>query len=100
VRTPRSVSLGDGSEQLSLIEVEPSSGRRRRTRYVHVHTPEELAAFDRSKAIIAQIRGDGLSPDEKRCPGAAGSWSDESGAPPVGGGVTPSALRGLRRSDR
>lgn len=67
-----SVTLGDGSEQLSLVDVEPSPGRRRRTRYIHVHTPEELAAFDRSKAIIAQIRGDGLDPDEKWCPGGCG----------------------------
>jgi len=67
-----SVSLGGGSEQLSLVEVEPSPGRRRRTRYVHAHTPEELAAFERSRAIIAQIRGDGLRPDEKWCPGGCG----------------------------
>jgi hypothetical protein len=53
VGSPRDVSLDDGSEQLSLIEVVPSPGRRRRRRYVHVHTPEELAAFDRSKAIMA-----------------------------------------------
>lgn len=58
---PRSVSLGDGSE-LSLIEVEPSPVRRRRIKYVHVHTPEELAAFERSKAIADQIRGLDLSP--------------------------------------
>ena len=68
----RSVGLGGGSDQLSLIEVEPSPGRRRRTKYVHVHTPEELAAFERSKAISAQIRGDGLSEDEKWCPGGCG----------------------------
>jgi hypothetical protein len=72
VPSPRSVSVGDCSEQLSLIEVEASPGRRRRTRYVHVHTPEELAAFEHSKAIIAQIRGDGLSEDEKWCPGGCG----------------------------
>lgn len=47
-------------------------GRQRRARYVHVHTPEELAAFERSKAIIAQIRGDGLGEDEKWCPGGCG----------------------------
>jgi len=67
-----SLTFGDGSEQLSLVEVGPSPGRRRRPRYVHVHTPEELAAFDRSKAIIAQIRGDDLDPDEKWCPGGCG----------------------------
>ena len=69
---PRSVSLGDGSDQLSLIEVEPSPGRRRRAKYIHVHTPEELAAFERSKAIADQIRGLDLSPDEKWCPGGCG----------------------------
>jgi hypothetical protein len=68
----RSVSLGGGLDQLWLIEVEPSLGRRRRTKYVHVHTPEELAAFERSKAISAQIRGDGLSEDEKWCAGGCG----------------------------
>ena len=70
--SPRDVSPGDGSEQLSLIEDVPSADRRRRKRYVHVHTPEELAAFDRTKAIVAQIRGDGLNPDEKWCPGGCG----------------------------
>jgi len=68
----RSTTFGDGSEQLSLVQVEPPPGRRRRTRYVHVHTPEELAAFDRSKAIIAEIRGDSLGADEKWCPGGCG----------------------------
>jgi hypothetical protein len=72
VGSPRDVSFGDGSEQLSLVEVEASPGRRRRKRYVHVHTSEELAAFDRSKAIMAQIRGEGLSEDEKWCPGGCG----------------------------
>jgi len=66
------VSFGDGSEQLSLVDVKPSPGRRRRTKYVHVHTPEELAAFERSKAIADQIRGLELCADEKWCPGGCG----------------------------
>jgi hypothetical protein len=37
--------------------------------YRHVHTPEELAAFDRSIANSMRIRGDELAPDEKWCSG-------------------------------
>lgn len=70
-RQPR-VRFGDGSEQLSLVDVKPSPDRRRRTKYVHVHTPEELAAFERSKAIADQIRGLELGPNEKWCPGGCG----------------------------
>jgi integrase len=70
-RRPR-VSFGDGSQQLALVDVRPGPGLRRRTKYVHVHTPEELAAFERSIANADQIRGIELSPDEKWCPGGCG----------------------------
>lgn len=59
-------------DQLSLVEVKPPPGRRRRVPYVHVHTPEELAAFARSIANSMRIRGDELGPDEKWCPGGCG----------------------------
>ena len=39
---------------------------------MHVHTPEELAAFERSKAIADQIRGVDLDPEERWCPGGCG----------------------------
>jgi hypothetical protein len=39
---------------------------------VHAHTPEELAAFDRSIANSMRIRGDALADDEKWCPGDCG----------------------------
>lgn len=45
--------------------------KRRRT-FLYVHTAEELAAFDRSRAILDQIRGVGLAEDEKWCPGECG----------------------------
>jgi hypothetical protein len=57
---------------MSLVAVKPAPGRRRRVPYVHVHTPEELAAFDRSTANSMRIRGDALSDDEKWCPGGCG----------------------------
>jgi hypothetical protein len=60
------------TDQLSLVDVKPAPGRRRPARYVHVHTPEELAAFARSIENSMRIRGDELAPDEKWCPGACG----------------------------
>jgi hypothetical protein len=59
-------------DQLSLIGVKPAPGRRRRVPFVHVHTPEERAAFDHSIANSMRIRGDALSDDEKWCPGDCG----------------------------
>ena len=61
-----------GDHQLSLVDVKPAPGRRLRVRYVHIHTPEELAAFQRSIANSMRIRGDALSDDEKWCPGNCG----------------------------
>ena len=51
--------------QLALFDM---AGKRRswRARYRHVHTKEELAAFDRTLAVVAQIRG-GLEEDERWC---------------------------------
>jgi hypothetical protein len=40
--------------QLGLFEL--AARRRPRARYRHVHTPEELAAFGRTRATLAQIR--------------------------------------------
>lgn len=60
------------SDQLSLAAVETPSSRRRRQKYVHAHTSEERAAFERSIANSMRIRGDALSEDEKWCPGACG----------------------------
>jgi hypothetical protein len=62
----------DRSEQLPLLDVKSPPGLRRRSKYVHVHTPEEPAAFERSIATAMRIRGDDLSPDEKWCPGGCG----------------------------
>jgi predicted RNA-binding Zn ribbon-like protein len=45
---------------------------RRRSRYRHVHTAAELAAFDRSRAILDAIRGVGLAESERLCPGGCG----------------------------
>jgi len=59
-------------DQLSLVGVKPAPGRRRRVPFVHVHTPEERAAFDHSIANSMRIRGDALSDDEKWCPGDCG----------------------------
>jgi len=55
--------------QLSFFEKVPV--RKRRERYRHVHTPAELAAFEHSRAVIAEIRG-GLDPDVRWCPGGCG----------------------------
>ena len=40
-----------------------------RRRYVHRHTPDELAAFERTNAVLAEIRPDFLNPGERLCPG-------------------------------
>ena len=45
---------------------------RRRARYRHVHTPAELAAFERSRQICDAIRGIGLDDSERWCPGGCG----------------------------
>jgi hypothetical protein len=42
---------------------------RPRARFIYQHTPEELAAFERSKAIAAQIRPDFLERGQRLCPG-------------------------------
>jgi hypothetical protein len=60
------------ADQLALIDVKAAPGRRRRARYVHVHTAEELAAFARSIENSMRIRGDELETDEKWCPGGCG----------------------------
>ncbi len=56
--------------QLPLFEM-PVKRRSRKARYRHVHTKEELAAFDRTLAVVARIRG-GLEDDERWCPGGCG----------------------------
>jgi hypothetical protein len=56
--------------QLALFDM-PGKRRSRRARYRHVHTKEELAAFDRSLTVAARVRG-GLSEDERWCPGGCG----------------------------
>jgi hypothetical protein len=60
-----------GGAQLALFpgEREPVG---RRKRYVHRHTPEELAAFDRTNATILAIRPDWLADGERLCPGECG----------------------------
>jgi hypothetical protein len=57
----RVVPLAAG--QLPLFEM-PVKRRSRKARYRHVHTKEELAAFDRTLAVLARIRG-GLEEDER-----------------------------------
>jgi hypothetical protein len=56
--------------QLAMFDM-PGKRRSRKTRYRHVHTKEELTAFDRTLAVVAQIRG-GLPEDERWCPGGCG----------------------------
>jgi hypothetical protein len=53
--------------QLALFEMSMKR-RSRKARYRHVHTKEELAAFDRTLAVVARIPG-GLEEDERWCPG-------------------------------
>ncbi len=63
--------------QQALFEVPPQRGQvgpldrppRPRSKFVYQHTPEELAAFERSRAIAAQIRPDFLDPGQRLCPG-------------------------------
>ncbi len=45
---------------------------RRRARYRHAHTPAELAAFERTRAVCDSIRGIGLDESERWCPGGCG----------------------------
>jgi hypothetical protein len=52
--------------QLALFA---ESRKPRRRRYRHEHTPDELAAFERSLAVAYEIRPDWLAPDERLCPG-------------------------------
>ncbi len=59
-----------GGEQLALFETQPR--RSRRPRYRHVHSPAELAAFDRLVAVVLEIRPDFLADDERLCPGGCG----------------------------
>jgi hypothetical protein len=42
---------------------------RRRGRYRHEHSAEELFAFERTVATVFEIRPDWLAPDERLCPG-------------------------------
>jgi hypothetical protein len=51
---------------------EPPDDRSRRRRFVYKHTAEELAAFERSKEIVAAIRPESLMGDERLCPGGCG----------------------------
>src|SRR4051812_627372 len=48
----------------------PRPGARKR--FVYQHTAEELAKFERSKEIIAAIRPESLSSNERLCPGGCG----------------------------
>ena len=51
-------------------EAEPDREQpKRRKRYRHQHSPEELAAFERTLAALARIRPGSLKADERRCPG-------------------------------
>jgi hypothetical protein len=58
--------------QLGLFERPPAEKGTRRRRYRHVHTPEELAAFERTKAVVYEIRPDWLGEDRRLCPGGCG----------------------------
>jgi hypothetical protein len=60
--------VGPEPTQGRLFEL-PRSERQHRRRYQHVHTAEEVAAFERSLAITAAIRPSYLAPDERICPG-------------------------------
>ena len=60
--------MAPDAAQGRLFEL-PTRKSRRRKRYRHVHSREELAAFERSKAITAAIRPSYLGPDERLCPG-------------------------------
>lgn len=65
--------------QIALFAAEPEvSAPRyghepgpRRPRYVHEHTADELAAFERTRATINRIRADWLPPDRRLCPGCS-----------------------------
>jgi hypothetical protein len=48
-----------------------TSTERRRVTYRHVHTSQELAAFERTLRVVADIRGE-LDPDVRWCPGDCG----------------------------
>ena len=48
--------VGPSEGQLPLFEVSEKR-RARKVRYRHVHTTDELAAFDRTLAVVAEIRG-------------------------------------------
>ena len=63
--------FADGSEQLGLF-APPRPTEVASRRYRHVHTREELAAFERTKAVIHEIRPDWVDPDRKLCPGGCG----------------------------
>ena len=60
-----------GGAQLALFAGERERVGRRK-RYVHRHTPGELAAFDRTNATILAIRPDWLAEGERLCPGECG----------------------------
>jgi hypothetical protein len=65
-------ALPDGFEQLGLFERPATKRRARRSRYRHVRTAEELAAFEWTKAVVYAIRPDWLDPDRRLCPGGCG----------------------------
>ena len=67
-RADRSRSVAAG--QLELFESERPPARR--ARYRHVHSPAELAAFDRTLAVVLEIRPDFLGDNERLCPGGCG----------------------------
>jgi len=60
----------DGQLELfAPVTAKQSGDGRRRRRYVHRHTPEELAAFQRCREVVASIRPESLRGDERLCPG-------------------------------
>lgn len=61
-----------GFEQLGLFERPPATRQSQKRRYRHVHTPEELAGFDRSIAAAYAIRPEWLEAGRRLCPGGCG----------------------------
>jgi hypothetical protein len=79
VSRPAERSAPERFEQLRMFQSETLVQRRseeplgrNRSRYRHVHTPEELAAFDRSAAIVLAIRPEWVPADRRFCPGGCG----------------------------
>lgn len=55
------------SEQLCLFEKQPPDKAAKRRRYRHIHTTEELAAYEQSLANAYKIRPDWLEGNRKLC---------------------------------